>query len=234
MTERRAAADAPFLTFLTCAACVVMTLGYWMSGRDGPRWGALPAEAVWSGNYGTLLTSTFVHGDWIHLAFNLLWLWRLGGLVEATLGRLEWAGFCVAAALVASGVELAVFGDTGIGMSGVVYALFGLAWGARRSVAVFGLVATDDTVRFLLGWIVLTFVLTQAGYMNVANGAHVGGLLFGLAVAWLWVEKPLPASRRAVAAATLAALVALTIVSATWMPWSPRWRAWQQVRSVAE
>jgi len=115
-------------------------------------------------------------------------------------------------------------------MSGVVYALLGLTWGARRSLPAFSLIATNDNVRLMLGWIVLTFVLTELGYMRIATGAHVGGLLFGIAVAWLFFEKPLPASRRGAAGVTLALLVLLTILSATYLPWSRRWRVWNATR----
>ena len=190
--------------------------------------------AIWSGRYGALVTTVFLHANLMqnpfHLLFNLLWLARLGSTVEQTLGHLEWSIFCLAAAFIASGAELAIFGNVGIGMSGVVYALFGLAWGARRTVPAFSLVANDETVRFMLGWMALTFVLTQLRMWNIANGAHAGGLLFGLAVAWLFIERPLPLSRRIIAGVVLVALVALAVLSVTWLPWFPEWRSWHASR----
>lgn len=236
MGEARAG-GVPWLTGLSCFLSVLMTAGFWFGGEGAVHdaaWGYFPAEAIWSGRYGALLTSVFLHGGVLHLLFNLLWLARLGDTVERSLGHLEWALFCLAAALVSSGAELALFGAPGIGMSGVVYALFGLTWGARRSVPAFALVATDENVRFLIGWMVLTFVLTEMGMWNIASGAHAGGLLFGLAIAWLLVEKPLPGRRRAGAAAILAALVVLTVLSLTYLPWSARWRAWRGSRASFE
>jgi hypothetical protein len=44
----------------------------------------------------------------------------------------------------------------------------------------------------MLGWLVLTFALTEAGYMRVATGAHVGGLVLGFAVAWLFWKSRCP------------------------------------------
>jgi GlpG protein len=226
-------AGAPWLTWLCCALCVVMTAGFHLSGTSREYWGYYPAEAIWDGRYGALITAVFVHGDILHLLFNLLWLVRLGDVVERALGHLEWAVFCLAAAFIASGAELAITSNDAIGASGVVYALFGLTWGARRSVPAFALVATDDNVRFMLGWMVLTFVLTTLGLWNIASAAHAGGLLFGLAVAWLFVEKPLPPRRRALAAALLAGLVILAVLSVTWLPWSPRWQVWRGFRQTA-
>ena len=217
----------PWLTYLCCVLCIVLTAGWWLTEREPGTWGFWPAEAIWGGRWGALVTTTFLHGGILHLLFNVLWLSRLGDVVERSLGHLEWGMFCLFAAFAASGAELAIFTGDAVGASGVVYALFGLAWGARRSVPSFGLVATDDNVRFMLGWMVLCFVLTTAGLWNVANAAHAAGLLFGLAVAWLFVEKPLPRSRRAMAAAALVALTILAVLSVTWLPWSPRWQVWR-------
>ncbi len=222
-----------YLTALACVLCIALTAGFWLTGRDGPRWGNFPAEVVWGGRYGALLTTTFLHGDILHLLFNVLMLQRFGDAVERALGHLEWAVFCIGAGFVASGVELAVFGQTGIGMSGVVYALFGLCWGARRTVPAFRTVASDDNVRLMLGWIVLTFVLTQMGFLHIANGAHVGGLVFGVTLAGLFVDRNLPAARRALAGAALGAVVVLAVFSVTYLPWNARWRAWKATRPTA-
>lgn len=219
-----------YLTALTCVLCIALTAAYHLTGRDGPRWGNFPAEVIWGGRYGALVTTTFLHGDIVHLLFNVLMLQRFGDAVERAFGHLEWAAFAIAAAFVASGVELAVFGQTGIGMSGVVYALIGLCWGARRAVPAFQQVASTDTLRFALGWIVITFVLTELGYLHVANGAHVGGLAFGLALAGLFVDKNLPAARRALAGFTLGAVVLLAVLSLTYLPWNAEWRAWKATR----
>jgi membrane associated rhomboid family serine protease len=223
-----------YLTALVCVLCIALTAAYHLTGRDGPRWGNFPAPVVWGGQYGALVTTTFLHGDIIHLLFNILMLQRFGDAVERALGHLEWSAFCIAAAFVASGVELALFGQTGIGMSGVVYALIGLCWGARRAVPAFQQVANTDTLRFALGWIVITAVLTELGYLRVANGAHVGGLVFGLALAGLFVDRNLPAARRALAGAALSAVVVLAVLSVTYLPWNAQWRVWKATRPAAE
>ena len=220
------------MTGITCILCVVLSVGYWLGGTRDNTWGALPAESIWSGGYGGLISTTFLHArldqNPFHLLFNLLWLGRIGALVERTLGHLEWAVFFLGAAFVASGAELAFFSNDAIGMSGVVYALFGLVWGARRAVPVFGLIATDENVRFFLGWMVLCFVLTLMGMWNIANAAHAGGLLFGLAIAGLFFGKEAPAWKRLAAGAILLVLIGLAVLSVTYLPWSLRWQTWQQ------
>lgn len=222
-------ATHPILTALICVACIVVTAGYLLTGENGPAWGALPAPAIWDGRYGALVTATFVHGDLLHIVFNVGALMRFGSAVERALGHLEFAVFCLLAALVASGTELFAFGSTGIGASGVAYALFGLCWGARRSVPLLAQVADDDTVRFGLGWLVLCIVLTSVGAFSIANGAHVGGLLFGLAVAWL-LDRPATVKKRAAGGALFALLAAVTVLAVTYLPWNPLWRVWNASR----
>lgn len=222
----------PWLTWLACVLSVTLTVAWWLNDRPAIGWGTLPAPFIWSGRWGALVTTVFLHGGVLHLLFNLLWLLRLGSTVEQTFGHLEFAVFCLAAAFVSSGAELAVFGNVGVGMSGVVYALFGLVWGARRTLPAFTAVATDDNVRLMIGWMVLCFVMTELNLMNIANAAHAGGLLFGFAAARLLIERPAPVRHRVLAATVVASLITLTVFSVTWMPWSAEWRSWNEARQA--
>src|SRR5262249_4966142 len=124
----------------TCAAAfaVVATLGYW-AHRAGNWPGApaalvvmtRPAHEVWAGAWWTLVTSAFLHVAEPHLLFNVYWMWRLEAPAERLVGSWRWAAFFVASAAFASWVQLVAGDVTGIGLSGVGYAAFGLAW--RRS-----------------------------------------------------------------------------------------------------
>jgi rhomboid protease GluP len=66
-----------------------------------------------------------------HLGFNLYWLVILGRDLEQALGRWKLVALFVCAAFVSSAAQLAVGGSTGIGFSGVGYAMFGLLWMGR-------------------------------------------------------------------------------------------------------
>src|SRR5262249_840320 len=121
----------PWLTWLVCAASVAIFLvisaqGETASWEAYAAWGAPPPYEIWQGKYWALMNSVFVHVGWWHVAFNVYWLWILGGLLERLSGHLRWLIFFVAAAVVSSGVELAFTGAQGVGLSGVVYAVFGL------------------------------------------------------------------------------------------------------------
>lgn len=73
------------------------------------------------------------------------------------------------------------------GMSGVVYALLGHVWIMSRRVPQSGFFVPTMLVVFMLGWMVFTMtaLAEHVGFGNVANEAHLGGLVVGLATGWL-------------------------------------------------
>src|SRR5665647_1335105 len=87
---------------------------------------AAPADLVpW---WATLFTSMFIHGGWLHLIFNMLYLWIFGNNVEDALGRARFLGFYLACGLVATATQ--VLTDPGstapmIGASGAVAGVLG-------------------------------------------------------------------------------------------------------------
>ena len=82
------------------------------------------------------------------------------------------------AAWVASAAQIEFGGGIGIGLSGVVYGIFGFMIGASpRSPFLWWFVKKNAPM--LIGWAVLCLVLTQTGVMSIGNGAHFGGLIYG-------------------------------------------------------
>ena len=180
------------------------------------RWGGPNVEAVWSGAYWGLVTSNFLHVAVWHIGFNLWWLWLLGRKIEYE----EGSGFVLAlvltAAFVAGAAELAA-DKQGIGLSGVVYALFGYIWVRARTDARYQGFLQPQVVRWLLGWLLLCIILTKTNVWQVGNEAHAGGLVWGMAVAWLWPR------RAVVRYAALALLLAVAAVPVAWAPWTVGW-----------
>ena len=222
--------QAPLLTSLLCAACVFITLASWAAqwshGTVLPQFadfGVEDQEQIWSGHPWSLLTTIFLHANPLHLIFNMLWLYQLGSLLERTLNTLAYALFLAAAAVVSSCCEL-LFGSTGIGASGVVYALFGLMWAGRGRYPEWGGYANPSNLRLFIGWGLFCFVATLLNVMHIGNAAHAGGFLFGLSVGWLCLSaRP----HRWLWSLPLVGLIALAVLSVTWMPWSDSWDFWK-------
>ncbi len=149
-----------------------------------------PFEATLSTfEYWRLLTPMLLHFSWMHLAFNLLWVWELGRRVE----KLHGGGVFLALTLVSSlGANLLQLGLSGPGlfggMSGVVFGYLGycMVWDRLRPSARIGLAPAAYWV--MLGFLALGFTgaLDLLGIGTIANGAHLGGLIMGALVGLIW------------------------------------------------
>jgi Uncharacterized membrane protein (homolog of Drosophila rhomboid) len=216
----------PWVTWLCLAACVIVFIGIKVDDFAHPneavrRWGAPGSEAIWNGAWWGLITSAFVHLQPLHIFFNLYWLYLLGTRMEQVVGSFRYLAFVLLSAVVSSSAQLAFSESTGIGISGVLYAIFGFCLFARERHLVLREILTDSTIKTLLFWLVLCVVLTQLNLLNVANAAHVGGLVFGSAVAYGFALR----EKRWWAQAATVALIGLAAVPAVWMPWSSDWLA---------
>ena len=224
-------ARAPATT-AACAAAIVIfvgvsSLGPHPSWSQVGEWGYLPAERIWDGAIWALISTVFVHFQLWHLAFNLYWLWRLGRPVERWAGSFLWIAFVCSAALVSSAAQLIVSDDTGMGASGVVYALFGLLWRGRGVIPDADKVVDEYTVKVFLAWLVLAAVATQIGTANIGNAAHAAGLLFGVLVAEWRIRRVRPK----LAGVGTFSLALLALVGTRGSPWSRRW--WEHVAARA-
>ena len=177
------------------------------------------ALGVWDGKYYTLITSVCLHVGIIHLVFNLWWFWTLGRVMEKTLGTVRYVGFLLLSALVSSGCQMAIAGETGVGLSGIIYAMAAYMWVGKRRLPWFEIV-DNSTAKWLVSWFVLCLVLTATGEWNIANVAHGSGLVFGLAIGFLLATR----QHRAPAAATAVAMLVFTVVTMFWCPWAYKWR----------
>ena len=188
------------------------------------EWGVVPARLTRSWGRGdflsadsaTLVTSQFLHGSWLHLLGNMLYLWIFGNNVEDRLGRLGFLAFYLAGGVLAGLAQVAVDPSSTaptIGASGAIAATLGAYLvffpGARVTSLVFlGFFyqLINIPAAIVLGfWFVLQLVdgfaslgVAQSG--GVAFFAHIGGFIAGAVVAWLVsaVRGGEPADRRGV------------------------------------
>jgi rhomboid family protein len=155
----------------------------------------------------TILTSMFMHGGWLHIAFNMLFLWVFGNNVEDSMGRLRFAVFYLLGGIAAAVTQVAVSPDSTtplVGASGAIAAVLGgyaLLYPRARVLTLifaFFIFLVEIPALVLLGiWILLQF-LPAVGQLaspdvgsqgGVAYFAHIGGFLFGLALIKLFAER---------------------------------------------
>lgn len=129
------------------------------------------------------VTPAFIHFSVVHLVFNLLWWWYLGGQIEQRLGSGKLFILLIVGAALPNIAEFFASGPRFGGLSGVVYALLGYSWLRARLQPDCGLAMPPALMGFMLVWLVLGF-LDMLG-TPTANMAHLVGLLVGLAQGWL-------------------------------------------------
>lgn len=211
-------------TSLICLACIGIFIGINSVENVGSwdtlsNFGYLSPNAIWSGHWWGLVTPAFVHMELWHVALNVYWLWALGSRWERTFGPARFLAFFVMSAFVSSAYQLAVSDTTGIGASGVVYAMFGFMWMTRGRYAIFGEVLSNTTILLFIAWLFLCVATTMANVLVVGNAAHFSGLLFGvcigIAVGYL--------TYRSSAIFASGVILSLSIVILFWCPWSITW-----------
>ena len=161
----------------------------------------------------TLFTAMFLHAGLLHLAGNMLFLWICGDNVEHRLGRVRFLAAYVGTGVAATAVQTMLAGRSTLPLLGASGAIFGVAglyfvWFPRNRVRVwvmlfpFFMNVVRIPARAVLGFFVLVQnllpFLTGAGAWGggAAHGAHLGGFLVGLALAWS-IDRGLRSARAA-------------------------------------
>jgi len=140
----------------------------------------------------TPVTSMFLHGGWMHLIGNMLFLWIFGNNIEDYFGPIRFLLFYVTAGIAAIALytlfnaasEVPLVGASGA-ISGVMGAYFVLHPRARVTVLIFFvfIILREFPAKFVIGlWFVYQVLMSLVGSSTgggVAFLAHVGGFVFG-------------------------------------------------------
>lgn len=133
------------------------------------------------------VTPAFIHFSVLHISFNLVMWWYIGGNVEQRLGSGKLFIIAFFSAIISNYVEYIFNGNNFGGLSGVVYALIGYGW-------LMGEKAPQTGVYLERALMIVSVVWLVAGYfgifgMAIANAAHLSGLLVGLTMALIDIKK---------------------------------------------
>lgn len=128
-----------------------------------------------------LVTSIFPHVSIFHLIFNIYWIWILGLTIEKIFGSLKTLALYLLLAVASGSMEYALSAG-GVGLSGVVYGLFGLLWVLSSRDERFHDVLNKQTINVFVGWFFLCIAATYSGMMTIGNVAHGTGAMFGVLI----------------------------------------------------
>lgn len=133
---------------------------------------------IFAGQFWRIITPVFLHFNFLHIIFNMLWLNNLGSQIEKRKGTKFLLSFLLVTAALSNLTQFLITGPAFGGMSGVVYGLFGYVWIKSRLDPADGF-HIDQTISFIMfGFFFFCFTGLFGG---IANWAHAGGLLTGLA-----------------------------------------------------
>jgi membrane associated rhomboid family serine protease len=169
------------------------------------QWAVIPAHIVAGQRWITILTAMFMHGGWMHIIGNMVFLWAFGPEIEDAMGPIRYLAFYLLGGIVASVAQIAAMSSStvpNLGASGAIAAVMGA----------FLITYPRDKIRtlLLLGWFITVTVIpasvligiwfliqlfSQVGSVvaaqsggGVAYMAHVGGFIFGAIAAKLFED----------------------------------------------
>lgn len=164
------------------AACVLVYLAMQVMGdRAVMVWLAWPYADDLRYELWRYFTHALLHFSLLHITFNLLWWWYLGGPLEKRLGSGKLITLTIISALLSGYVQAKFSGPLFGGLSGTVYALMGYVWLRGERDPQSGIYMQRSLMAFAVLWIVLGFFDILG--LSIANAAHITGLLVGLAMA---------------------------------------------------
>ena len=140
------------------------------------------AQGLDDGQWWRLVSPMLIHFGLLHLAMNSLWFWELGRRIEARQGAWMVLGLTLVFSLVSNLAQHWMSGPILFGgLSGVLYGLLGHVWLYQRLAPDSHYQLPRGTVASMLIWLLvcLSGVIGALGFGQIANAAHVSGLLVG-------------------------------------------------------
>jgi membrane associated rhomboid family serine protease len=143
------------------------------------------------------VTYAFLHGDMLHLFFNMLGLWMFGSELERLWGPKRYMQFLAAGVLAAAALQLLVTALMGsgaptVGISGGIFALllaYGMLFPNRVIMPLFPPIPMKART-FVIVFGVISLVLGLSGGGGIAHFAHLGGMLGGWLMIRYWRGQP--------------------------------------------
>jgi len=204
----------PVVTYVIIGLCLVIYGIQFLTGGDSSP---VTKDLIYAPVYTPtqpwrMLTSLFIHESIIHVGFNMYSLYVVGPALESMLGRVRYTALFLVAGFAGSvGVLLIAPADQLVlGASGAIFGLFGAYFVIARRLG--------GNATYFLVIIVLNLVIGFIPGSGIAWQAHVGGLVAGVAVAFIYLETRSRARRPAqvlLVAAVVAILVLVTIVKSS-------------------
>jgi membrane associated rhomboid family serine protease len=197
----------PLITLLIIGANTFVFLLELVNGAPFVmRWSLIPSEIASGRDLITILTAMFMHGGWLHIIGNMIYLWAFGPEIEDMMGRARYPLFYLSGGLAATLAQVFINPASSIpnlGASGAIAAVMGafLITFPRdriRTIVFLGIFVTIFFIPAILlvgFWFLLQF-FSEVGSLverqpggGIAYATHIGGFVFGMASAGLFERR---------------------------------------------
>ena len=191
----------PFVTALIIAVNAAVFFEELLRGNAFVlKWSLVPAHIVAGRDWITLLTAMFMHGGWLHIIGNMVFLWAFGPEIEDAMNPLRYLVFYLLGGTVAMLAQIAASPAStvpNLGASGAIAAVMGAFLVTYPRDRIRSLLWIFIFIRvtyipaiLLIGFWFLIQLFNAGAVANVQTGgvayvAHIGGLLFGAVTAKL-------------------------------------------------
>lgn len=170
---------------------LLANFGLWPLSAAFPN----PEFSLWQ-----VVTYGFLHGDVMHIAFNMFMLWMFGREIELLLGAQRFFIYYMTCVIGAAAAQLLVAHLQGgiyptVGASGGVYGLllaFGMAFPNRMIMLLFPPIPMKAKYMVILFGAMELFLGLSGSSPGIANFAHLGGMLFGFLLIQHWRTQAPP------------------------------------------
>ena len=169
------------LAFIDPFTFIKIDLGSYQKGYVS--FNSLETTYIQNNEWWRLITPMFIHFSLTHLVFNCLWIYVLGTKIEQIDGHITFINLVIFSSII-SNLAQHFFGGSSLfgGLSGVIYGLLGYCMIIELEMKKERYDLPPALYLFMLVWLILGFlgILNLFGFGNVANFAHLGGLISGI------------------------------------------------------
>ena len=174
------------LAFIEPFTFIKIDIGSYQKGYVS--FNSLETTYIQNNEWWRLITPMFIHFSLTHLVFNCLWIYVLGSKIEQIDGHTTFINLVIFSSII-SNLAQHFFGESALfgGLSGVIYGLLGYCMIIEIDTKQERYDLPPALYLFMLIWLILGFlgILNLFGFGNVANYAHLGGLISGIIFAMI-------------------------------------------------
>ena len=178
----------PLLIYINIAVFICMVIsGVSIFSPAVPAlysWGGNFRSAVLDGQWWRLFTNMFLHGGIAHLLMNMYALLYIGVMLEPLLGKFRFGAAYLLSGICGSLLSITFHSfSVGVGASGAIFGLYGVFLSMLTTNHI-QKTARNTMLRSILFFVVFNLVYGMQG--NTDNAAHIGGLISGLAIGYIY------------------------------------------------